>query len=757
MNRKTLLSSLVIGLLLILQIPYATALEQSTLEVEAYDTIAGYATVTTIDDGLSNAEVEILLTKPNGSEILIETETDKDGDAKTDIDGYHLKKAGIYEISAKYIDLKQDYGQVDSFKVYEDSVSLNKSTLDSDSVTAEASGYDPVQLTVSLKDRYGNPITGHSISIISSRSEDFVTPYDSTKTDEKGEVVFYAYSEEIGVSTYTAYDTTSDLSLDQRAKVAYFSPVTTLEEIGGNNLFTSVLLASTDGTAGTIDHFEVEDLDEQVEVNELLNFTVTAYDVDENIVEDYTGTIRFSCTDDNADLPEDYTFEAEDQGTHTFSLSLRFTTTGNQEVTITDTDDRDLEGSIEIEVVSEGSGASTTTGDSDSDSDEDSDLALTSPQEGTYSSTTVEVSGSAPYGYYIDIYDNGSLADTIFTESDDTFSTELELDNGDHSIYVVAKDSDDTEYGTSSTVDLTIDTESAALDYMEIDPEGDLTAGDTFTVYVYSEPDLHQVGILLDDKIYELTESLGTDGTYVGILVTPDDAGTYSLDVILVDSLANEIQYSDMETINVVAEEAEAEEEAEEEETEGADEETTADDEATEEEAAEEEVEEEPAYPATVSGVETTTGDSRITLTWESAIASDETAFIDHYKIYYGYAENLLYSTAETYDSSTTWYIPSLQNDETYYFAVTAIDSNGLESLEKSSVVSGVPEAEEVEDEYTLGKLHDSAEEEEVNLDEVEETPESGPEVAWILLFTLVFSQVYFSTKKKIAEQSEEA
>ena len=372
---------------------------------------------------------------------------------------------------------------------------------------------------------------------------------------------------------------------------------------------------------------------------------------------------------------------------------------------------------------------------------------------------------------------DSTLTDTVFTESDDTYSTDIELENGTYEIYVKARDAEDNEYGTSESVSITIDTEAATLDYVEIGQEGDLTAGGTFEIYVYSEPDLHQVGVLLDDKIYELTESLGTDGTYVGLLVAPGEAGTYSLDIILVDSLANEVQYSDAATITVVADETTTDDDSTDDEddtdtdtdtetgnddttTDGTDDDTSTDD--TTDASADTEDDtttEETAYPSTVTGLEATNGDTKVTLTWEAAIAGSEDTYIDHYKVYYGYAEDLLYSTATTFDSSTTWYIPNLDNDTTYYFAIVAVDSKGVESLEKSSVMSGTPEAEEVSYTMDMGKLHDSADDEDVSIEDTgtpEETPESGPETAWILLFTLVFTQFYFQAKKKIGLMQNE-
>jgi hypothetical protein len=53
------------------------------------------------------------------------------------------------------------------------------------------------------------------------------------------------------------------------------------------------------------------------------NFTVTAQDTHGNTLTGYTGTIQFTSSDPQAVLPADYTFTAADQGSHTFSATLK--------------------------------------------------------------------------------------------------------------------------------------------------------------------------------------------------------------------------------------------------------------------------------------------------------------------------------------------------------------------------------------------------------------------------------------------------
>jgi subtilisin family serine protease len=64
-------------------------------------------------------------------------------------------------------------------------------------------------------------------------------------------------------------------------------------------------------------------------------FTVTAYDAYGNLATSYTGTVHFSSTDSQASLPANYTITPEEQGTFTFTATLK--TAGTQSIMATDT------------------------------------------------------------------------------------------------------------------------------------------------------------------------------------------------------------------------------------------------------------------------------------------------------------------------------------------------------------------------------------------------------------------------------------
>jgi hypothetical protein len=62
--------------------------------------------------------------------------------------------------------------------------------------------------------------------------------------------------------------------------------------------------------------------------------TVSAFDLAGNPDPAYTGTVHFTSSDYQADLPADYTFTVADHGTHTFSVTLK--TAGDQSVSVED-------------------------------------------------------------------------------------------------------------------------------------------------------------------------------------------------------------------------------------------------------------------------------------------------------------------------------------------------------------------------------------------------------------------------------------
>lgn len=682
----------------------AYAATSSNVTVDVSDTIAGYSALVTVSNTLENEEIEVKLTKPNGTEIILSDTTDDNGDLQMDISGYHTNTAGVYKVAARFAAMNEEFGTAASFRVYPSDVSPNRSQLLLNRTTAQAMSGDTVTLTVQLKDTYGNPIKGHTVSVISSRTADRVERASTLAyTDDTGVMQFSLSSTTSGVSTYAVMDTTSNVTLESRAKVAYLTPFIDPFGSGGeaNLFFTSVNAATTTTEEGVISGFAIEDLPATASVNESLSVTVSAVDGLGNTIANYTGTIRFSVSDANASLPDDYTFTENDLGTHTFNLALSFATEGTQTLSVIDSDNEDLKGEAIIEIGNDQTNDTTTsTG---------ATFTLLSPVEGTVSENTVTVSGITSSGLTVQVYDNDSQMATTIAGADGSFSyTSDPLVDGTHRISVIVVDGNGNTVAASNSVNVTIDTTGPTLDAIMVEPEGELNPSAPITITLYSEPNLTQAAVVLNDSITDLTEQSDQPGVYMATVTTPAETGTYNIDVMLSDQLSNGITYTQKTTITVTQEET-------------------------------------VVLPDQVSGVTAVAGDGTVTLGWES-VGSDTT--VTNYRIYYGPSETGLYTTVDTSDAGTTWQIRDLNNNFKYYFAVTAIDQDGDESGTQSVIVSSMPKAAttqtvatETQEEATE-VLHESA---------PEETPDSGPEL-WILLaLTISAATGYaFAHKKDI-------
>jgi hypothetical protein len=102
-------------------------------------------------------------------------------------------------------------------------------------------------------------------------------------------------------------------------------------------------------TPGRASSFVVDGFPSPTTAGSVGIFSLTAYDRYGNVASGYTGMVHFTSTDPAAELPDDYTFRASDQGTHMFAAALD--TPGTQSITATDTVDGSITGTQEGIVV----------------------------------------------------------------------------------------------------------------------------------------------------------------------------------------------------------------------------------------------------------------------------------------------------------------------------------------------------------------------------------------------------------------------
>ncbi|MBN1494264.1 Ig-like domain-containing protein [Candidatus Peregrinibacteria bacterium] len=691
----------------------------SPFKVQAFaiDTIAGFPVHIYSSKTIPDKNVTFKVYKPSGTIISVDEKADQSGIAEFDLDSYHTKKAGEYKVTAT-----TENGQesaANKFIVYADEVSTSVSQINASKLLAKSNGLDKVYITVLLCDEYKNPITNHSVELISSRTEDKINKITTSGlTDSNGEIMFSVSSTQKGVSVYSAIDTITNNVLSKRLEIAF----TGLDNAGG-------YINTAYAAAGEVSKLVFEDLPSTIQPNSDISFTLTAYDSEDVIVPNYAGRVHFSAEGSNsvyAKLPNDYTFDIDlDAGSHRFSgaNSLNFAQAGTYKVIATDLDIF-VSGHIEIVVGTGGSSVQQTTTTTSTD-----ETVITSPISGTYSDKRLPIQGVAPnYAKSVQIFNNDQNIGSTTPQSDGSFSYQpTALAEGLHKIFATALDADDLIISTSATVQFTIDTTPPELINVKFTPSKGIKTGDVIDITVMSGTDVYQGAVVFNIDIAELEQDLDNPTHYIASIQAPSSPGTYPISVILVDELGNEGSYDDVATVEV---------------SENGDTVIT----TTGDEPVDEPAEEEPpadAKPGDVFGVRAESSDQKVTLFWQSA--TDDTG-IKNYKIYYGLTPVNLSSTVETWDARTTWYIPNLQNGNEYYFAVSAIDTAGQESSNKSSIVNAIP--------FSQAVVVYTPPEPVVSADEVRPTAPSmqatGPEILWFALLSVFLSQLYFKFRRKM-------
>lgn len=674
----------------------ANAASFAPLRGYGVDTIAGYSTLLSTSKTFPGQAVVFKVVKPDSGVVRVDAITGSDGVAKIDLYDYHTRKAGIYEVSAFLIDSSDSEiqgGPASTFEVYPDTVSQVTSLISVDKNVAKADGKDKVYLSVALRDKYGNPFSGHVVNLISSRaSDEAVSLSSSSLTDFNGVVNFSVTSFESGVSVFSAVDATSGVVLDSRAKVAFLSSDDFKDQIGG--FFDSFIPVASAQGAGSLAGFEIFGLPAPVIKNQNINFTVRAVDQNNLTVENYTGSVHFSAEGANSNyvtLPEDYTFKADDLGVHEFSLGLKFTADGTYTIVATDINNTLVTGEKSVTV---GAGVSTGSVTLDELPPPVGSPVLISPVNGTYSQRTQSITGTAPPGSVIKIFDNSSEIGSVQTNLDGNFSfITAPLIDGRHSIYVSSFDNADNMLASSGAVDIVIDNTAPLVDEVIVDPSGGVASDEVFNVTVLCEPNLSQAAIIFADDIYEMSPVTNQPGAYTAQLRAPATMGDYAIDVLVADELGNEKTYFGVANVYVSGGAVETGGEdtgvTGGEGVEGG--ETTTGDSSTPGDTG---IATAGNPPSQVFGVIAYGSNKRVTLVWEGATDDSK---VSRYKIYYGLDPVDLNMSVVTFDSSTTWYIPELENGSDYYFSVVAIDDGGQESVQRSEIVNAIPFTLEVE------------------------------------------------------------
>jgi ELWxxDGT repeat protein len=218
-----------------------------------------------------------------------------------------LKTAGTQSISATDTATASDSGTDSGIKVNPAAASTLIIGGFPSYTTAGVAG----NLTVTLKDAYGNIATGYTgtVHFTSTDAQASLPANYAFTSGDAGVHTFRATLKTAGTQSITATDTTT-------ASLTGTDGGITLNPAAASQFIIRAPSGVTHGVA--------------------FNLTVMVEDAYGNVITGYTGTIHFSSTDSTATLPADYTFTTADKGVHTFTgLILR--KKGNQKITITDT------------------------------------------------------------------------------------------------------------------------------------------------------------------------------------------------------------------------------------------------------------------------------------------------------------------------------------------------------------------------------------------------------------------------------------
>ncbi|QQR54957.1 fibronectin type III domain-containing protein [Candidatus Peregrinibacteria bacterium] len=655
------------------------------------ETVAG-SDLQVILQGEAQADVEVQLTSVNGLAKTYLVELDEKGQGTLTLPGNEFQSAGTYALEAGYEKKRNSFTAAQSFEVVAAEPDLAQSRIHFSS--SVLSSRQSTLMNVLLKDAYGNPVMGHALYATADSpsvqvfSSEFVT-------NEKGQMNFSVLGSSEGIAQIQLFDSTLGQPILGPAQVA----------AEGLLLEPSVQLAES----GPVDAFVILGLDDESLTGDSLSVTVKAIDEEGFTVTDYTGSIRFSSSDEQADLPNDYTFLAEDQGEHSFSLGVKFVTLGEQTLSVTDLDNVRVNGEASTEVLNEEDASVDYNPDFETtDFAREGDFELISPASGSYSSGTLEIQGEAEYGHHAFIFVNEEEAGEADIEFDNSFAYTLQnLEDGNYEIYVEIRDEEGALVERSSNESVRIDSTAPQLVSLSMDPENGVEPEGNVKVVVLSEADLEEASVIFEGEVYGMEES-SSPGKYEVLLVAPSMEGEYSIDVLLADALGNEVQYRDEALLKVSLEEEPVE-----------------DEEPVQEPALEKMVN-------SVTNLSATGGPGLVALSWETP---ESTLPLAYYRVYYGPSPAALFAVSETTDSSTHWTISDLLSNELYYFTVTAVDVEGNES-EAGEAVLGVPEMKEgasapssTVPTYPVSTTLDQ---------DVDRTPETGPAMnALVLLSTL--------------------
>lgn len=690
-----------------LVVAHLSGFASATPRITAVSAVAGYGTTLLVTDMDPYQPLLYTLDNPAGQRFTFQGFTDANGSTEYHVNEAYLQTAGVYRVMAQ-----ETQGSLVTktimFTVYPDQTSPQASQFQISKQQVQTGSYDFALAKVRVVDTYGNPLSQHFIQIISNRPADLIKPYVTNQytTDDRGEVTYALTSPQIGVSSYTAYDLTAQQTVGAPLMVQYGAtaslpaPVpTTFNASTSASLFqTNVLGVGGDQDAGPAYNFTFEQMPASVKVNQPVDFTVTAYDIAQKMATSYIGTVHFSAVGDNSmyvNFPQDYTFTPSDLGKHTFPLSLLFQQEGTYQLQVQDTKKPTLSG-ITTVVVKGGSTTSTTGSNL---------VAITVPSPGSYSANIQTISGNAPAGKDVKIYDNNEEIGTVVANLKSQFEyTTQPLADGSHEFAALSVDQKGVVIGSSDKVSITINTKPPALQGVQLVPGFSATPGLSVQIQVMSDAHLKSLTLDMNGTQTELTEDVLQPGVYRGTFASPVQPGQYDLKFVIHDALNNQNSVVYEQKLIVTPDAAQS--------------------------------------LKAVKDVKAVPGLFKVSLMWSDP--DNSPTLVKNYRIFYGTSPTTLTNSVDTLGNAHQWYVPNLQNGVAYYFGVVAVDQSGNYGAggtlifatpnDPQTIKGGLPAADTLIGSDTMNG-------------------ETGPEVLWLVPLSIIGYQATRKLRSKAARK----
>jgi len=473
---------------------------------------------------LANEEIGLELIRPNKSLIKFSEKADNLGVVNAKLYGLNLRKTGIYTLKISRHFAPNDKLSA-NFIVKPGVISAYKSKIKIKTPSLAADGNTKALFTVELMDAYENPVSD-SIKVVSSRNNDHIVL--KSKTDNFMIASGYIVSNQPGISVLTA--STSDVVLFTRPEIVFYLNNKNSPKNVGGDLGKFLKAMTFDEEEEEVKYFTIEELSNEVVIDTDQTFVVTAKDIDGNIVNDYLGTIRFSTTDDQAEIPEDYTFIPEDQGVHKFHLGVRFGTLGEQEISLVDRSDFTVSGNATTNVISDG------TPQRPPQQGDAVIRILTPSNDETRKSSRIMITGESSGVESVKIVDgNYTLVEDLAVENNGSFAFQTpNLADGLHVFRVSSLD----ESVHSEPVSINIDQLPPTALGVEIMPNTSLEPGQDFQITVSSTESLSEAQCNIENQSPKDLDPSGEK--FVTQFIAPIECGKYVIQCSASDLIGNE-------------------------------------------------------------------------------------------------------------------------------------------------------------------------------------------------------------------------